>query len=76
MNKQTDPQQNESVEANDRSWMNLNIVSFVGTMIGGRYDRETQRPNGYLDQIRVIKKVIYTEDFTPSKEPYVYEAIE
>lgn len=67
---------NTNATAYNGSWVSLNTVSFVGTMIGGRYDRETARFYGYLDQVRVIKKAIYSEDFTPSKEPYAYEATE
>lgn len=58
-------------------WNNYNITSSKGTLIGDRYDVLNQYNFvGKLDQIRVIKKAIYAEDFTPSKEPYVYEAIE
>lgn len=58
-------------------WSNYNITSAAGTLIGNSYHALNQYNFvGKLDQVRVIKKAIYSEDFTPSKEPYVYEAIE
>lgn len=63
---------NTNATAYNGSWVNLNIVSVVGTMIGGRHDRQTSRFSGYLDQVRVTPKALYTAAFTPSREPYIF----
>lgn len=59
------------VSATDKN--NYVLDEKVVVAIGARIAEPnvSEKYKGYLDQIRISKRAIYTQDFTPSRQPYV-----
>lgn len=59
--------------SNTVDWSKYNITSAICSFIGKRSDAiDGYKYAGFLDQFRITSKALYTNDFTPLKEPYVF----